>query len=340
MKSLGLKIGISLLLYLYSQFGIAEFRAEFTNQTVYSNKTLYVSRTSPVGTFIGSVDLGTHSSWVWWNVTGNTEVGIYLLRGLGSSKHISGVGSVREVDSSGVGYALHGTVLSPCSGSAYVDGVNTKDGNMSNRIICGSNASSALYAVKLRADFYKLSNYVKSQTLPTTNAAMLILFHNGFITTDLYGKGEPIVNMGPINIISSGCEVKNKSIDIFFGKVSKSSFTGVGSTSPESKQNIQIQLDCDPISPIKMTFIGTQDTSQTPGTIALNNLTDENTAKGYGIQIKYNGLPIKLNQLMPIVENNNAGQYNIPLEAAYIQTHTATKAGKANGTLQFNLQYH
>lgn len=43
---------------------------------------------------------------------------------------------------------------------------------------------------------------------------------------------------------------------------------------------------------------------------------------------------------MPIVEQNNVGQYNIPLEAAYIQTQSITTAGKANGTLQFNLQYH
>lgn len=76
------------------------------------------------------------------------------------------------------------------------------------------------------------------------------------------------------------------------------------------------------------------------GAIALNNLTDENTAKGYAIQVKYNGAPIKLNQLMPIVEQNNVGKYNIPLEAAYIQTQSITTAGEANGTLQFNLQYH
>lgn len=338
MKNLGLKIGIPLL--LYSQFGVAEFRAEFSNQTVNSNKTLYVSRTLPVGSFIDSVDLGTHSPWVWWNITGNTEVGIYLPGISGNSRYVPGVGYVKEVNSSGVGYALHGTVIGPCSGSAYVDGVNTKDGNISNRLICNSNASPATYTVKLRADFYKVGNNVKSQTLPTTYAAMLILFHNGFITSDLYGRVEPKVNMGPINVISSGCEVKNKTIDVPFGKVSKSSFAGVGSISPDSKKSFQIQLDCDPISPIKITFIGTQDASQTPGAIALNNLTDESTAKGYAIQVKYKGAPIKLNQLIPIVEKNNVGQYNIPLEAAYIQTQSTTKAGKANGTLQFNLQYH
>lgn len=338
MKNLGLKIGI--LILLYSQFGAAEFRAEFTTKLVNANKTLYVSRTLPVGSFIDSIDLDTHAPWVWWNVTGNTEVGIYLPGVSGGSKYIPGVGYVREIINSGIGYALHGTIISPCSGEAYVDGVNTKDGNISNRLICGSSVSSATYAVKLRADFYKVGNNVKSQTLPISNAAMLILFRNGFITTDLYGRFEPKVNMGPINVISSGCEVKNKTIDVPFGKVSKSSFTGVGSTSSESKQNFQIELDCDPISPIKITFIGTQDSSQIPGAIALNNLADENTAKGYAIQVKHKGIPIKLNQLISLANKNDIGQYNIPLEAAYIQTQSATTAGKANGTLQFNLQYH
>lgn len=338
MRKLGLICFIPVL--LYSQVGSAEFRAEFTTRSVNPSKILYVPRTLPVGSFIDSVDLGSYSPWVWWNVTGRTEVGIYMAGASQGAKYISGVGYVKEINSSGVGYALYGSVSSPCSGSAYVDGVNTKDGNVSNRLICGSNATSATYSVKLRADFYKIGNNVKTQTLPATNMAMLILFNNGFITSDIYGKYEPKVDMGSIKVVSSGCEVKNKSIDIPFGKVSKSSFSGVGTISPESKKNFQIQLDCDPISPIKITFIGTQDTSQTPGAIALNDLNDENTAKGYAIQVQYKGAPIKLNEMMSIVDKNNVGQYDIPLEAAYIQTQSITEAGRANGTLQFNLQYH
>ncbi|EPL9568031.1 fimbrial protein [Providencia rettgeri] len=339
MKKLGLIFCIPAL--LYSHFGFAEYRAEFVTRTKDVAKTLYVPRTLPVGSFIDSVDLGSYTPWVWWNVTGRTEVGIYLTGLTASSRKIPGVGYVREINSSGVGYVLHGTVTSPCSGSAYVDGVNTKDGNLSNRLICGINSSSASYSVQLRADFYKVGENVKTQTLPSVTAAMLILYNNGFITSDTYGKTEPWVNMGPVKVISSGCEVKNKNIDVPFGSVSKSTFSGVGSTSPDSKKNLQIQLDCDPISAIRVTFVGTQDASQTPGAIALNDLSDINTAQGYAIQVKYKGEPIKLNQMMTLVEKNStAGLYNVPLEAAYIQTQLATKAGKANGTLQFNLQYH
>ena len=42
---------------------------------------------------------------------------------------------------------------------------------------------------------------------------------------------------------------------------------------------------------------------------------------------------------MLITRSNQTVQYSIPLEAAYIQTEQTTRAGKAEGTLQFNLQY-
>ncbi|QCJ70248.1 adhesin [Providencia heimbachae] len=325
---------------LYSQPTLAEYRAEFTTKTVSVPATIYVPRTAPLNTLLYTADLGTFTPWVWWNVTGTTEVGIYLPQMSGNEIKIPGGGFVKEINSSGVGFALYGSVNTPCSASAYADGVNTKDGNISNRLICSSNQSSAHYSVTLKAAFYKIGNNVKTQTLPSTRAAMLILYNNGFITSDSYGNIEPNVWMGPINVVSSGCDVKNKTINVPFGKVNKSTFAGVGSTSPDSKQNFNIELDCDPISPIKITFVGTADASQTPGTIALNNPDDVNSASGYGIQVKYNNQPIKLNQLMPIVQSNNSGQYSIPLEAAYIQTASGTKAGKANGTLQFNMQYH
>lgn len=132
---------------------------------------------------------------------------------------------------------------------------------------------------------------------------MLIIYNNGFQTSDSYGNMEPKVSIGPVNIISTGCEVLNKNILVPFNKIDKSSFSGVGSVSPNSVKDFQINLSCDPVSPIKITFTGTPvNNSMTPGTIALNNPTDVNTAKGYGIQVKYKNDPIKINQMMTIEE--------------------------------------
>lgn len=188
---------------------------------------------------------------------------------------------------------------------------------------------------------YKLRDNVKTQTIPASWVAMLIIYHNGFITSDYVGKVEPKIYLSSLNIISSGCDVVNNNINVPLGAIPKSSFNGVGSVSAESIKNFNIDLNCDPISPIKIRFDGVADDQQTAGTIGLSNPTDSNTAKGYGIQVKYNNQPIKLGQLITVSEkNNNAGHYAIPLEAGYIQTTDTTTAGKADGTLQFTLQYH
>ena len=336
------------LAFIYSQLAHAEFSAnvkikfsaEFTSRTVPILSPIYVPRTAPINSYLDSVDLGTYTPWVWWNATGMTEVGIYLPVIVGADTRMLGGAYVKEINRSGIGFILYGSVNSPCSGGAYVDGVNTKDDNLSNRILCGTMSRSNYYSVTLRAAFYKIRDRVQTQILPSTRAAMLVLYNNGFITSDSNGNLEPNIWMGPINVVSGGCEIINKTITVPFGKVDKSTFFGVGSTSANSQRHFQINLDCDPISPIKITFIGTADLNKTPGTIALNDHNGSHTAKGYGIQIKYNNQPIKLNQQMTILESNNTGQYSIPLEASYIQTSSIMKSGKANGTLQFNMQYH
>ncbi|AMG66033.1 TPA: fimbrial protein [Providencia stuartii] len=339
MNKLFLIGGISTL--LFSQSALAEFRALFSELYHTANKPIYVSRTAPIGSEVGTIDLGTHTVWRWSNVTGQVQVGIYLPGMYGNEQNYNNR-YIKEINNSGVGYALHGTVLTPCSGNAYVDGVNTIDGNISNRMICSTTQRSGEYTVSLKLVFYKLKDNVKTQVLPANRAAMLIIYNNGFQTSDSYGNTEPNISLAPINIISTGCEVLNKNILVPFNKIDKSSFSGVGSVSPNSVKDFQINLSCDPVSPIKITFTGTPvNNSMTPGTIALNNPTDVNTAKGYGIQVKYKNDPIKINQMMTIEEKNVSSEnYSIPLQAAYIQTSNDTQAGQANGTLQFNLQYH
>lgn len=268
MNKLFLIGGISTL--LFSQSALAEFRALFSELYHTANKPIYVSRTAPIGSEVGTIDLGTHTVWRWSNVTGQVQVGIYLPGMYGNEQNYNNR-YIKEINNSGVGYALHGTVLTPCSGNAYVDGVNTIDGNISNRMICSTTQRSGEYTVSLKLVFYKLKDNVKTQVLPANRAAMLIIYNNGFQTSDSYGNTEPNISLAPINIISTGCEVLNKNILVPFNKIDKSSFSGVGSVSPNSVKDFQINLSCDPVSPIKITFTGTPvNNSMTPGTIALN----------------------------------------------------------------------
>ncbi|MEQ4924044.1 fimbrial protein [Proteus hauseri] len=325
---------------LYTSTSLAEFRADLTTKTVSYTTPIYVSRSAPILTELATIDLGSMYAWTWWNTTGAVRPGIYLPGSLSASSPKVGGAYVKELGSSGIGYTLHGTISGGCSGSAYVDGQQNIDGNYSNRLICSSLLSRSNYSVSLKMTLYKLRDNVKSQTIPNTWVAMLILYNNGFITRDYYGNIEPKINLAPLTIISSGCDVVNNNINVPMGSVAKSSFNGVGSVSPDSINGFSIDLSCDPVSPIKIRFDGATD-NQAAGTIVLNNANDTNTAKGYGIQVKYQNQPIKLGQLMTISErNNSAGHYSIPLEAGYIQTSDTTKAGKADGTLQFTMQYH
>lgn len=327
---------------LYTSTTFAEFRAEFTTKTVTYFAPIYVSRSAPILTEIATIPLGTMNAWTWWNLSGSAvRPGIYLPGSLNASSPKVNGAYVKELNSSGVGYTLHGTINGSCSGSAYVDGQQNIDGNYSNRLICSTYATSGNYSVSLEMKLYKLRDNVKSQTIPASWVAMLIIYNNGFITSDYVGKVEPKINLSSLNIISSGCDVVNNNINVPLGAVPKSSFNGVGSVSPESIKNFNIDLSCDPVSPIKIRFEGVADDQQTAGTIGLSNPTDSNTAKGYGIQVKYKNQPIKLGQLITVSEENSgAGSYSIPLEAGYIQTSDTTSAGKANGTLQFTMQYH
>lgn len=327
---------------LYTSATIAEFRADSTTITRTYSAPIYVSRSAPILTEIATIPLGSINAWTWWNLSsGGVRPGIYLPGSFNASSPRVNGAYVRELNSSGIGYTLHGTISGSCSGSAYVDGQQNIDGNYSNRLICSSNATSGRYSATLEMKLYKLRNNVKTQTIPASWVAMLIIYHNGFITSDYVGKVEPKINLSSLNIISSGCDVVNNNINVPLGAVPKSSFNGVGSVSAESIKNFNIDLSCDPVSPIKIRFDGVADDQQTAGTIGLSNPTDSNTAKGYGIQVKYNNQPIKLGQLITISEKNSSAEnYSIPLKAGYIQTSETTSAGKANGTLQFTMQYH
>ncbi|HGI5213142.1 TPA: fimbrial protein [Providencia alcalifaciens] len=325
---------------LFSSIAFADYRAEFSTYTVPITETLYVPKSAPINTHIATIELGTYTPWVWWNETGTTRVGINLPGIFDGHYQIAGVGAVKEIGLSGIGFALHGSVNSPCSARGYVNGKNSRDGNPANRFLCPSSASQGNYNVTLKAEFYKIRPRVNTQLLQSTSAAMFIVFNNRFITQDIVGNFEPKIWLSPIPVVANGCEVKNTIVNVAFGQVDKSEARGVGSTLMNSRKRFKIELDCDETSPIKIHFMGMVDSSGLPGTIALNNAEHRETAQGFGIQIKYKGRPIKLNQTLQVSRLNSAQHYVIPLEAVYIQTEEKTRGGKANGTLQFNLQYH
>lgn len=326
---------------VYSASAIAAYRAEFTVKTASYTNPIYISRNAPPLSEIATINLGTYNGWSWTDTEGVIGLGVHLPGNITPNSPKVGDAYISEFGNSGIGYTLNATINGTCSGSAFVDGQQTMDGNQGNRIICTTNEPNGRYSVSLRMTLYKLREYVEPQTIPTSWVAMLLLFNNGYISNDSVRRPEPRIYLNPLHIISNGCEVSDKTINVELGQVSQSSFTGVGSVSPESTTDFNINLNCDSSSPIRIWFDGIPDESQTPGTISLTNANSTQTAKGYGIQVNYQDNPIRLGEVMTITDNNTVnGNVIIPLQASYIQTSNRTDPGKADGTLQFTMQYY
>ncbi|EGS2005738.1 fimbrial protein [Enterobacter roggenkampii] len=143
-------------------------------------------------------------------------------------------------------------------------------------------------------------------------------------------------------IIDSACQVVNglsDPLNVQLGKVSKTVFTGAGSTSTPTKFDIQLK-DCpETVTSAAINFGGTPDANNST-TLALT--ADANAATGVAIQLLDSSeQPISLytpSRAYPL----NAGSTVNDLEfaARYIQTQAAVTAGPANSVSTFTVIYN
>ncbi len=166
-------------------------------------------------------------------------------------------------------------------------------------------------------------------------------------------------------IISASCTMKDgnggvvsnagKTITVNLGAVSKDSLAGTAEgANIAAAKNINLVLDCanaiDGLNNVHVTFLPKVGTGS--GLDATNNklLKISGTAEGVGI-----GLFDASNQLINLADpmtklsgaltidktdpNNIKGSANLNLRAAYVANGAAIKAGTANGTLPFVLNY-
>jgi len=143
-------------------------------------------------------------------------------------------------------------------------------------------------------------------------------------------------------IIDSACQVVNglsDPLNVQLGKVSKTVFTGAGSTSTPTKFDIQLK-DCpETVTTAAINFGGTPDANNST-TLALT--ADADAATGVAIQLLDSSeQPVSLytpSREYPL----NAGSTVNDLEfaARYIQTQAAVTAGPANSVSTFTVIYN
>ncbi|QLR42387.1 fimbrial protein [Enterobacter sp. RHBSTW-00994] len=143
-------------------------------------------------------------------------------------------------------------------------------------------------------------------------------------------------------IIDSACQVVNglsSPLNVELGKVSKTVFTGAGSTSTLTKFDIQLK-DCpETVTSAAINFGGTPDTDNNT-TLALT--PDAGAATGVAIQLLDSAdQPVSLytpSSQYPLTSGTTVN--DLTFGARYIQTKSTITAGPANSVSTFTVIYN
>lgn len=153
--------------------------------------------------------------------------------------------------------------------------------------------------------------------------------------------------------MSPTCTVTTPSIVVPFGNISKTVFSGVGSTSGSRSLNIRLLCkggDAGTSTPVHVTL--TDATNPANRTTSLS-LTTASTAGGVAIQLLKDNVVLGYGADSDAADNANrwsAGAsaastnvggvfFDIPLTARYVQTGTVITPGSANGKATFTMSY-
>lgn len=159
-------------------------------------------------------------------------------------------------------------------------------------------------------------------------------------------RGSAITIVTPTCTVDSG----SRTIDVPLGKQPRSSFTGVGSTSPA--QPFSIKLNCiagvtAPGNKPNAVHLSMESNMASAGNPGLLNLTPGPTnATGVGIQVRHDqgSLPVEFDGTVkdngPTFQGESKdGEFIARYTARYIQTGNSVTSGPANSTATFKIVY-
>lgn len=141
-------------------------------------------------------------------------------------------------------------------------------------------------------------------------------------------------------IVPVACSIMTPSLTFPIGDVLVDTFSGVIGTVPRQGGNTQnLGLDCDAGANINISLSGIQNPDvETTSVLALTGQGNEGVAKGVGVQLLYNDVPLELNNRI-VLKLSTGGQESLPLTARYYQTQTEVTPGTANASATLNLTY-
>ncbi|ELY7488951.1 fimbrial protein [Cronobacter turicensis] len=143
-------------------------------------------------------------------------------------------------------------------------------------------------------------------------------------------------------ILDAACEVINSlssPLAVDLGKVSKTAFTGVGSTTNITSFFLELKNCPETVTKASIKFGGNADTDNA-NVLALTGGTG--AASGVGIQlVDADGTPLNLyTASADYALQTGTATNNLEFGARYIQTGAAVTAGTANGSSTFTVTYN
>ncbi|MBS3046388.1 fimbrial protein [Enterobacter mori] len=291
---------------------------------------LNVSRDVPVGSQIGNEVVAPDSLFISC-ATGAKQPAIdWGVKSYGTYVTTINGRRIYSTGMPGVGYAIGMQDTKMCN-----TGVTTYVSESNNQnMLCWKRMGtySNFYAQgKAKITFYKIANPIEGGTVNSTNVGAAILLEH---TT---WSPEAVLRINSFKVVISACSVINPVINVPLGNVSKTAFSGPGST--VAGKNFTITLDCDSAASVNLTLDDPSGSSTAPGVLPITPETTKATASGVGVQVLYKNTPVTFGSLFHIGNAVSQGAMTIPLTARYYQTASAVTAGQANSVATFTLTY-
>ncbi|WP_025122546.1 MULTISPECIES: fimbrial protein [unclassified Serratia (in: enterobacteria)] len=142
-------------------------------------------------------------------------------------------------------------------------------------------------------------------------------------------------------IVDVACQVTNSKanpLKVNLGKVSKSTFKAAGDVASATKFSLQLTACPDTVTSAQVKFDGTSVNGDN-SVLALTQ--DAGVAEGVGIQLSDDS-----NNLLPLFENSRTYELkpnvanDLSFVARYVATEATVKAGPANSTASFTINYN
>ena len=158
---------------------------------------------------------------------------------------------------------------------------------------------------------------------------------------------ETRLSANAITVVSPSCTIlsgKNMNVDV--GTIKRSDLNGVGTTAGGKDFNIELQcsggLSESGYANIQTSFSGTLATGTTVSRGALlNEKSGSSLAKGIGIQVLKEGVPLEFNKKYSVgtLRTQETRYITLPLHARFYQYAPTTSTGEVESHMIFNLTY-